>query len=134
MSGTFGLMRSQYVAAVAPNSGGINYMASRMLSDKTHAPASFCMHGGAGDNVIVNFSDTSTWFEAQNRMAANMPFMVNCNHGSGHCGAPSSLHVLAWEFMKAHPYNVGASPWATMMPANLPDYCKVVTTAPPAMP
>ena len=77
MSGTFGLMRSQYVAAVAPNSGGINYMASRKLSDTTHGPASFCMHGGAGDNVIVNFSDTSTWFEAQNRMAANHPFMID---------------------------------------------------------
>lgn len=126
MSGTFGLMRSEYVAAVAPNSGGINYMNSRMLSDKTHAPAAFLMHGGTGDNVIVNFGDTSHWFEDQNKLAANKPFMIECNHGLGHCGAPSSLHVQAWEFMKAHPYDVGTSPWASSPPSGLPSYCKVV--------
>jgi hypothetical protein len=126
MSGTFGLMRSQYVAAVAPNSGGINYMNSRKLSDMTHGPAAFLMHGGGGDNVIVNFQDTSHWFEDQNKLAANKPFMIECNHMIGHCGAPSSLHVSAWEFMKAHPYNVGASPWAMSAPSNLASYCKVV--------
>ena len=126
MSGTFGLMRSQYVAAVAPNSGGINYMNSRMLSDKSHGPAAFLMHGGTGDNVIVNFGDTSMWFEAQNKTAANKPFMLDCNHGIGHCGSPTSLHVQAWEFMKAHPYNVSASPWASMRPTGVPSYCMVV--------
>jgi hypothetical protein len=120
------------VASVAPNSGGINFNMSRLLSDMSHGPASFCMHGGAGDNVIVNFGQTSTWFEAQNRMAANMPFMINCNHGLGHCGAPTSLHELAWEFMKAHPYDITESPWAAS-PPDMPDYCVVTTTA-PAMP
>ena len=126
MSGTFGLMRSQYVASVAPNSGGINYMGSRKLSDMSHGPAAFLMHGGSGDNVIVNFGETSGWFEAQNKLAANKPFMIDCNHSRGHCGAPSSLHELAWQFMKAHPYDVGASPWAMSTPMGLPDYCKVV--------
>lgn len=125
MSGTFGLMRSEYVAAVAPNSGGINFQASRKLSDTSHGPAAFSMHGGGGDNVIVNFGETSGWFEDQNRMAASKPFMVNCDHGRGHCGAPSSLHELAWEFMKAHPYNVMESPWASS-PPDMPSYCKVV--------
>jgi len=126
MSGTFGLMRSEYVASVAPNSGGINYMASRMLSDTSHGPAAFSMHGGTGDNVIVNFGDTSMWFEAQNRMAANLAFMINCDHGRGHCGAPTALHEMAWGFMKAHPYDVGPSPWTASPPADLPDYCMVV--------
>jgi hypothetical protein len=125
MSGTFGLMRAEYVASVAPNSGGINYNMSRMLSDPAHGPAAFNMHGGTGDNVIVNFADTSMWFEAQNRMAQNSPFMINCNHGTGHCGASTSLHELAWEFMKAHPYDVGESPWKTSPPAGLPSYCRV---------
>lgn len=126
MSGTFGLMRSQYVASVLPNSGGINFMNSRMLSDKAHGPAALLMHGGSGDNVIVNFGETSMWFGEQNKLAGNKPYMLDCNHSRGHCGAPTSLHTLGWEFMKAHPYNVGASPWAMSPPMNLPDYCKVV--------
>lgn len=126
MSGSLGLMRSEYMAAVAPNSGGINYQGSRMLSDPSRGPAAFSMHGGSADSVIINFAQSTTWFEEQNKMAASMPFMLNCNHGRGHCGAPSSLHEMAWEFMKAHPFNVVESPWKSSPPADLPDYCEVV--------
>ena len=126
MAGTLGLMRSEYMAAVAPNSGGINWQGSRRLSDASHGPAAFTMHGGTTDNVIVSFQDTSVWFHEQNRSAMNSPFMLDCNHMIGHCGAPSQLHEMAWEFMKAHPYDVGASPWASSPPADLPDYCVVV--------
>jgi polyhydroxybutyrate depolymerase len=123
MSGSLGLMRSEYMAAVAPDSGGINYQGSRMLSDPSHGPAAFTMHGGAGDNVIVNFEDTSVWFHEQNKLAENDPYMVDCNHSSGHCGAPTSLRLMYWEFMKAHTFDVQESPWIASPPADLPSYC-----------
>jgi len=126
MSGSLGLMRSEYMAAVAPNSGGINFAGSRHLSDPSHAPAAFLMNGGAADNVIVNFGQTSEWFAAEALKGANKPYILNCNHGIGHCMAPVSLHEMAWKFMKAHPFNVVESPWKTSPPADLPTYCQVM--------
>lgn len=125
MAGSIGLMRSEYMAAVAPNSGGINYMGSRMLSSP-RGPAAFLMHGGSGDSVIINFQTSSQWFEEANKKAATLPYMLDCNHGRGHCGAPTALFEMAWEFFKAHPFNVVDSPWKTQRPANLPTYCKEV--------
>lgn len=126
MAGTLGLMRSSYMASVAPNSGGINYMNSRMLQDPARAPAGFTMHGGSADNVIVNFENTSKWFHAQIQKAQAGGFLVDCMHGRGHCGAGNALFEQAWEFMKAHPFGIEKSPYAEGLPSTFPSYCKVV--------
>jgi len=63
MAGVMGLERSEYVAAVAPNSGGV--VGAIAPSDPSHVPAAMCMHGGPADMVIVNFTDTSNNFETQ---------------------------------------------------------------------
>jgi hypothetical protein len=126
MAGTLGLMRSSYMASVAPNSGGINYMNSRMLQDPARAPAGFTMHGGSADNVIVNFENTSKWFHAQIQKAPAGGFLVDCMHGRGHCGAGNALFEQAWEFMKAHPYGIEKSPFAEGLPSTFPSYCKLV--------
>jgi hypothetical protein len=35
------------------------------------------------------------------------------------------LREAAWVFMKDHPWGFGTSPWATAIPAGVPDYCEI---------
>jgi hypothetical protein len=81
------------------------------------------MHGGDTDNVIVNFGDTSR--QLISTLSPLGAFLVECNHGSGHCGAPASLHENAWEFMKAHPFGTDPSPYEGGLPDDFPSYCSI---------
>lgn len=118
-TGCMGMTRSSYMAAVVPNSGGIT--APQPWQDD-HSPAVFTMHGGASDVVIVTFSQTSAAYDMQAKTHGS--FVVNCNHGGGHCQAPMDLQAAAWQFMKDHPFGA-TSPWASAIPAGVPSYCKV---------
>jgi poly(3-hydroxybutyrate) depolymerase len=121
-SGCMAYLRSSYLAASAPNSGGI--VGGRQWQDD-NSPAIFTMHGGSSDVVIVTFSQTSATLD----MAAkgHGSFVVNCDHGGGHCAASTELHTAAWEFMKAHPFGTTAenSPWKGGIPSGIPDYCQI---------
>ena len=112
-------VRSSYIAAAAPNSGGVVFPQKWQDAGK---PAIFTMHGGPDDWVIVTFSETSATLD----MAAKQhgSFVVNCNHGGGHCAAPDALKASSWTFMKDHPYGAD-SPWKAGIPAGVPDYCKI---------
>jgi poly(3-hydroxybutyrate) depolymerase len=116
-TGCMAAARSEYIAAVAPNSGG---GFGRFTGS---APAAFTMHGGTGDNVIINFGDSSRSFGMQVTAAGG--FWVECNHMIGHCRAPSDLQVAAWEFLKAHPYGTSPSPYEGGLPASFPSYCEI---------
>jgi hypothetical protein len=117
-SGCMAMMRSSYIAATAPNSGGV--VSPRMWQD-AHSPAVFTMHGGSADVVIVAFSTTSRTFD----MAAKThgSFVVNCNHNGNHCAAPADLKTASWQFMKDHPWGFTKSPWEDAFPAGTPSYC-----------
>jgi poly(3-hydroxybutyrate) depolymerase len=117
-TGCMAQMRSSYLAAAAPNSGGV--VRSQPWQDD-HSPAIFTMHGGSADMVIVAFSTTSRTLD----MAAKThgSYVVNCNHGGNHCAAPAALQTAAWQFMKDHPWGFTTSPWASGFPAGTPDYC-----------
>lgn len=119
-SGCMAQLRSSYIAASAPNSGGV---VSPQQWQDDHTPAVFTMHGGSSDVVIVTFSQTSATFDMSAKSHGS--FVVNCDHGGGHCAAPSDLQTAAWTFMKDHPWGFGTSPWASSIPAGVPDYCKV---------
>ena len=119
-SGCMAQMRSSYLAAAAPNSGGI---VGSHPWENDHAPAIFTMHGGPSDMVIVTFSDTSNALDTSAKMHGS--FVVNCNHGGGHCQAPPELQTAAWQFMKDHPWGVDPSPWAGGIPSGIPDYCEI---------
>jgi hypothetical protein len=80
------------------------------------------MHGSAADMVIVTFSETSASLDMSAKQHGG--FVVNCNHGGGHCGAPADLEQAAWKFMQDHTWN-NPSPWAMAIPAGVPDYCKI---------
>jgi poly(3-hydroxybutyrate) depolymerase len=119
-AGCMAMMRSSYLAAVAPNSGGI--VTPQMWQDM-HSPAVMTMHGGAGDMVIVTFSQTSASFDMAAK--AHGSFVINCDHQGGHCAAPDELKVAYWQFMKDHPFGIEKSPWQAGFPAGVPDYCKI---------
>ena len=82
-SGCMAMMRSSYIAAAAPNSGGI---VGRPRWQDMGKPAIFSMHGGPGDMVIVTFSQTS--MALNSAVSTQGGFVVNCNHMGGHCRRP----------------------------------------------
>jgi poly(3-hydroxybutyrate) depolymerase len=119
--GCMAMKRSSYIAAAAPNSGGIVF--PQQWEDAS-TPAIFTMHGGPSDMVIVTFSQTSMTLDSNAKTHGS--FVVNCNHGGGHCRASAELQTAAWQFMKDHPWGfTPPSPWVATIPANVPDYCAV---------
>jgi hypothetical protein len=119
-AGCMANMRASYLAAAAPNSGGIIGMQPK---DDPHVPALITMHGGPGDVVIVTFSETSkTLYTA---FAAMGGTVVNCNHGGGHCGAPAALERAAWKFMKDNPFGT-PNPYTSGLPSEFPQYCEII--------
>ena len=118
-AGCMGAMRSSYIAAVAPNSGG--EVTNQTIQDPTRVPAVMTMHGGASDMVIVSFATTSATYDTEMKAAGS--FVINCDHGGGHCQAPAALYTAAWQFMKDHPFGVAPEPYSSMIPATFPNYC-----------
>lgn len=120
-AGCMAALRSSYIAAAAPNSGG--EVTRQSIQDPAHIPAVMTMHGGTSDRVIVSFSSTSATFDEHMDSAGG--FVVNCDHGGGHCAAPSELYSAAWDFMKAHPFGVEPEPFAAGLPESFPSYCAI---------
>jgi hypothetical protein len=123
-TGCMGIMRSNYIAAVAPNSGGVTIGYGK-LQNPMHAPNAITMNGGSGDNVIVNFGSTSEGYD--NYILHYGGFAVNCIHNSGHCGAPAALYGSAWQFLKDHPFGTKPSPYAGGLPSGFDSTCKIFT-------
>lgn len=116
------VLRSEYIAAAAPNSGGLTFP-QQFQSDYT--PALMTVHGAPGrDVVIVDFSNTSA--AADRAFGERGGFVVNCNHGGGHCGG-GGLASDIWEFFEAHPYGVepAPSPWTSGLPTGFDDACEI---------
>ncbi|HKU36881.1 MAG TPA: hypothetical protein VJR89_02005 [Polyangiales bacterium] len=115
--------RSAYLAAAAPNSGGL--YEDYTLQDPGHVPAVMIAHGArTSDIVIINFADASQAFAEE--IAALGGFAVVCDHGGGHCGAPQAVRDAQWQFLKDHPFGVRPEPYAAGLPASFPSVCKIV--------
>jgi poly(3-hydroxybutyrate) depolymerase len=119
-SGAQGAMRSNYMAAVAPNSGGLTVPTA---FQNAWTPALMTIHGSAGvDVVIIDFSESS--MTADNAYKQHGGFVMNCDHGGGHCGG-GGLAGDIWEFFKAHPYGTSPSPWKDALPSGFNKACKL---------
>jgi poly(3-hydroxybutyrate) depolymerase len=121
-SAAMAAMRSEYIAAAAPNSGGFAGFPIQFSTDYT--PALMTVHGAAGvDVVFIDFSQSSA--TADMAFKARGGFVINCDHGGRHCGG-GGLAGNIWEFFKAHPYGVepGPTPW-TSLPATFDSACKI---------
>ena len=88
------------------------------------APLLFYWHGTGGQGRDAQGPVSSKDFATAS--LAKGGFVVDCEHGAGHCGAPPDLQVAAWQFMKDHPYGVSAEPYAKGLPSSFPSYCKIV--------
>lgn len=119
-AGCMGALRSNYIAATVPNSGG--EITRQPIQNPNQTPAVMTMHGGPSDVVGVSFATTSATLDAHMKGAGS--FVINCNHGGGHCRAPAALYAAGWEFMKAHPYGEEPEPYASGIPSSFPSYCQ----------
>jgi hypothetical protein len=119
-SGYMAYQRSNYMASVAPYSGG---SLNRMLQDPSNVPSAMLFHGAPGvDVVILDFSQSSDQMGMDIKMKGG--FALNCNHGGAHMIPGPPGPAAAWLFFKAHGYKTKPSPWATMIPTGVPSYCK----------
>jgi hypothetical protein len=119
-SGAMAALRSNYMAAVSPNSGGWTVP---VTFENKWTPALMTVHGAPGqDVVIVDFSNTSA--TADKAFQQRGGFVINCNHGGGHCGG-GGFAPDVWKFFKAHTYGVSPSPWKDSLPAGFNDKCKI---------
>jgi poly(3-hydroxybutyrate) depolymerase len=121
--------RSAYLAAAMPNSGGIigNFF---MFQDK-HIPSLITTHGGSSDMVVLSFAQASATADMAVAAAAagSSPpggYVVDCNHGGGHCGAPANDIAAQWQFCKDHPFGVAKDPYNGTLPSSFPSYCSII--------
>ncbi len=114
--------RSSYLAAAMTNSGGV--VGKPVLQDAAHVPALISTHGGPKDFVVIGFGESSAKLGADIR--AKGGFVVNCNHGAGHCESPPEVLAAQWQFLKAHPFGVAPEPYTGRLPASFPSVCKIV--------
>jgi predicted esterase len=114
--------RSQYIAAAATDSGG---WLGPILFQNDYTPALMTIHGAAGtDVVVVDFSVTSK--TADDGYGMRGGFVVDCNHGGGHCKAwAEGLDADMWAFLEAHPYGVAPYPWQGGLPSFVSPSCGV---------
>lgn len=113
-------IRSSYMAAAAPNSGGA---VVPLQFENDHTPALMTIHGAPGrDVVVVDFSQTSA--TADQAFKARGGFVINCNHGGGHCGGAAEAPSI-WQFFKDHPYGVNPEPYAGGLPPGFSSDCEI---------
>jgi hypothetical protein len=136
-SGAMVFSRSDYIAASMPNSGG-EVIADEFPLENSHVPSVITAHGGSADMVVISFATASATLDTQVASLApsSMPpggYVIDCNHGGGHCGiffAPAvdyAEYISAqWQFCKDHPYGVAQDPYANGLPASFPSYCTVI--------
>jgi dienelactone hydrolase len=112
-------MRSQYIAAAAPNSGGETVP---VAFQNMHTPPLMTVHGKMGsDVVVIDFASASA--SADMAFKARGGFVIDCDTGGGHCGG-GGLAGDAWKFFQAHPFGVSPEPW-TMLPAGFSTQCSI---------
>jgi poly(3-hydroxybutyrate) depolymerase len=120
--------RSSYLAAAMPNSGGVVFAPA--LQDK-HVPSLITTHGGSSDMVVISFATSSATedMSVAGLAASSSPpggYVIDCNHGGGHCGAPAVDVAAQWQFCKDHPFGVSPDPYAGGLPSSFPTYCTVI--------
>jgi len=117
-AGAQAVVRSSYIAAAMPNSGG------SLLSDweNEFTPAIMTAHGTCGkDKVIVEFTNVSRHTDQVFGLRGG--FAIDCDHGGGHCGDPPELVAAQWQFLKDHPYGTTVDPYKGVVPPAFPTYC-----------
>jgi hypothetical protein len=111
-------LRSQYVAAAAPNSGGKGV--DLMFADN-HTPALMTIHPPTGSLDLVDLEKTS--HDADKMFKARGGFAIDCHLESGVCN--NALAGDVWTFFLAHPFGAPPDPWAGGLPGGFSDKCQI---------
>jgi hypothetical protein len=98
--------RSNYIASVAPYSGGT----TGIFQNPANKFAAMIMVGGKGDNVFGQdfYAGSKTW---QTTLKAEGHFAMLCDHGGGH-SLPIKLVPAVWQFFLDHPFGSNPSAYA----------------------
>jgi poly(3-hydroxybutyrate) depolymerase len=112
------MWESEWLAATAPLSGGVNSAVYRQPDEPIPVLLTW---GGAGD-VYGTFS-----FDVANRefsadLLADGHFVAHCIHNEGH-NPPTGSAGMVWRFFQDHPKGVSPDPWADGVPSGMPSYC-----------
>jgi predicted esterase len=112
-----GLMRSNYVASVLANSGGL--LGPVPVQNPENKFAALLLHARE-DFLIVDFIKTTEYYADLLRSAGH--FALVCDHGGVHSQFPQDADV-ALQFFKDHPWGTDPSPYEDGAPPNFPVYC-----------
>jgi dienelactone hydrolase len=129
-AGTMAYLRSSYIAAAMPNSGGI--VRPFDLDEPGHAPSIMTAHGSFDADFVAPAHFKTTSLDECTDIASRGGFAVDCEHSAGHCQVPSEVTAAQWTFVKAHSFGVKPEPYAAGLPANFPSYCSIVPAGPPS--
>jgi hypothetical protein len=111
--------RSNYIASVAPYSGGT----TGTFQNPANKFAAMIMVGGKTDNVFGQdfFTESQKW---QTTLKAEGHFAMFCDHGGGHT-LPTKLVPAVWQFFLDHPFGKNPSEYAG---GKLPSTIRAVCT------
>jgi acetyl esterase/lipase len=113
-------LRSSYIAAAAPNSGG---QTVDPAFQNAHTPPLMTVHEAAGSSAgIIDFVAASA--AADKTFKDRGGFVIDCDTGRGHCGG-SPLAPDVWQFFLAHPFGVDPEPWTAALPPSFSTLCKI---------
>jgi len=112
-------LRSSYVAAVAPNSGG---EVVDVPFQNSHTPPLMAIHGAPGSTLVIDFAQTA--LTAEMAFKGRGGFAIDCNTRAGSCsGAPLAGDV--WTFFQAHPFGADPEPWTASLPPGFSSECLI---------
>jgi hypothetical protein len=89
--------------------------------DPNNKFAAMIIHGGANDQVFVNFQQQSIAYRDQ--LVRDQHFAFLCNHNRGHVIAADAAASIV-QFFFDHPYGSVPSPYAGGLPGSFPSYCR----------
>lgn len=126
MSANLLIRRANYIASVAPQSGGFGTWTPKPVnSEPGNKSSAILFHGGATDRWGTNSVNYPREVEkVADEIVGNGGFALLCNHGRGHTVPMDAIDSI-WQFFKAHPWNTSPSPYAKGIPAGIPEYCRI---------
>ena len=114
--------RGQYLASAVIFSGGTG--AFSPYRSPAYPMPLLLVDGGRSDiyGGVVNFNEMMA--DLTERAVADGHFVVECDHGLGHT-LPGDAGLWGYEFLFAHVYGDGSSPFESGLPRSFPDYCSI---------
>jgi hypothetical protein len=73
--------------------------------------------------IVFHFPDSTA--TRCSDIAAKGGFMLDCDHGGGHCCSSAELKAAQWQFLLDHPFGVDPEPYAVQLSSSVPTFCEL---------